>query len=1379
MADTAQTRSGWLRRTAIIGAWTIGIVLTLLAAFVGVALVVLSGQTGRDLVDDLVDGRQIAGYGEIQISDLSGNPLDRLTIGSLTLADQDGVWLEVEDLVLNWRPRSLLSRHIDVQALTAERIAMLHQPTRAEREQGGGGGLPNWTISVGELDLDTIRIAEAVTGQEARLTAQGSLSRSGRGWQASLDVQRTDSGEDRILVEALIGEDVLDVDAQLIAPAGGPLTALMRTRDSRIEADLTLSGTDEDGTGQLEVRADGEAAITGEMGWEAGLLEIEAQARPARWPGLDMLDELLGGSGDLSLAVRLRQDSLFKPDLSAVTARIRAPRLSADISRAGSDQLAVTVNEAAGLVTQLTNERVQAGSLTAEGILTVSGDRSFEGEVAAQELNLGFARFGRVRGPVTVTGPLSRPDVVTVLESENARFDNAQLQAALGASPSVDAHMIYSRETGDLSFEALTLSGEGGEIEAQGLLNPGSGSFSARLTESRIEVGAFRPDSGGTLRLTGQASGEITGPLDFSLTADGSEFSGQLETLLGDRLDANAEGRWQGGRNVALTRLEAQSPTLQLDVTGAYEGEGWQAQGDALWTGALPVSAVAMDGQAAIAFDASMTGNRLDARAQIETDAVSAGPVNVRESTLRIEAAGPLDALSGEWRLTGSMDRGALDLAGDFSREGDRVRLPGIDGRFGAFAIDGELSAAPASMDFDLTAEPIAGFGQFAAQGRLEDGRLDVTVTADDLIQGDMVYLDSLEATLAGPLEAVDLTLQSEGAYGARFTLNADGQLRLAGGPLLISVAPSGQYGNVEIATREDITVSREGGATSVSGALSVGEGGIVFGYGRQQSVPVLTASFEALPARLLSYRRSRPPMGGTLYGEARLELDPAGWTGNVDIEGRSLKPRLSEDGPALDLTLDANLGREQLNIDVEGAAPGVEMSARFDLSTGLVTAVSDLTADDTVLDGRIFFDGEIAPLAAFMLPPGRRLEGQVDAGARFDGTIGSPNFRGVARLREGSFVDDTAGLQINDVSGVAEFQNDGITLSRIEGQGPDGGTLTGSGQFSFAGAQVNGEASFDFTDFTLMSRPDLAAVGSGDVTLALADREMTVSGETRLREVEARPPSGGQDPIPHIQVTEVNVPGQGETQMVPEPSPGISVVLDYDIEANNQVFVRGQSFDTEWSLDIHVAGSPGNLDLEGEARLIRGSASLLGQRFTFDRGVVTLDGEPAAAELNIVAVRQARDITARIVIGGTARAPTINLESSPSLPDDEIASRLLFGQGAGDLSGVQAAQLAGALAGAAGGFDPFSALRGLTGFDQLSIVSGNDGGTVVSGGRYITDDVYLEIASASGGAAPTTRIEWALTQRFSLESELSASGQAGIAISWRRDYDSLDEIDW
>lgn len=1374
MAEAAG-KTRWGKRIAVIAGWTAAIAVTLVLALGGVGLVLMTGQTGRDLVENLVDGRQIAGYGEVQISGLSGNPLDRLSIDELTVSDEQGVWLHAEDIVLDWRARALLGRHLDIQQLRVARTEVRRRPERAEREAGGERA--QFQISVGDLSLDEIHLAENVAGPDATLTAGGAVARESGSWLARLDIARVE-GEDRLTLDAAFGERIV-VDASLVAPAGGPLATLLRSAQTRLQGDIELDGTRTLGRGGIEIDAGGETVILAALNWAQGQATLDGEVHPGRWPGLGVLERLLGGRAEFAAAVPLEDNSLLKPDLNALRAQLRAPLLDFDLARTGGRSFALDIAEAAGLVRVLTDDAVDAQSLSARGVLSLQGDRSFTGEIAAAGLDLPAARFERAGGPVTVSGPLNRPHIVTELNTQGASFEAETLDRALGDRPTVEADMIYSRETGDLSFERLVITGAGGRAEAIGLLNPESGRFTLQLRQSDIALAPLREDLAGTLRVEGQAQGNWRGPVEFNAELAGRDLGGRAGEILGRTLQATARGQWRGGTRVAFETLEVESENLQLDMTGEVVAEGWTAEGQAVWRGAAPIAAIALDGEAALVFDARYLAGRLDARTQIETGEVSAGPVTLFGPQLRVEAEGPFDALSGEWRLNGQTETGPVDLAGQFSRQDETIALPGIDGRFGAFSVAGELTAAPGAMQFDLAATPVAGFGELTAQGSLSEGVLDVSLDAHDMVQGDMVYLDRLEARARGPLEAVDLSLTAKGAYGARFQGEAGGVLQLAGGPLRLRLSLEGEYGDVPVSTIDPIVLARTESGLTVNGRLSVADGQASLSLARDGAVPVFEAEFEDVPARLISYRRNRAPMGGTVSGSGELRLAPQGWTGQARIAANGLQSRQREDGLEVDAQITAQLTRESLDLEFAGQAPDLQLSADLRLESGPVTSFGQLTAPDTVLSGRARIDGQVAPVAAFQLPADRLLEGQIEADARLSGTIAMPDLTGEARLTGGAFADRAQGLEIRDLTARAAFQDDELVIREIEGRGARGGTLTGDGRISFAGARMSGNASFDFSDLTLVSRPKLTAVGDGEVEAELDGRTITVTGETRLDRVEARPPEGGREPIAHIQVTEINVPGEGSAEIVPPPQPDYIVRLDYHVVADNRVFVRSDQFDSEWSLDLTVTGTASDPLIDGEARLLRGDASMLGQRFSFERGVVTFSGPPGDAELDIVAVRETREITARVRVAGTTRSPRISLGSTPSLPEDEIASRLLFGERSGNLSGVQAAQLAGALAGAAGGFDPFGALRGLTGLDQLAIVSAPEGGTIVSGGRYLTDDVYLELTTADGSAAPVTSIEWQLTSRFTLESTLGGSGQTGIAVTWRRDYDSLDDLGW
>ena len=158
------------------------------------------------------------------------------------------------------------------------------------------------------------------------------------------------------------------------------------------------------------------------------------------------------------------------------------------------------------------------------------------------------------------------------------------------------------------------------------------------------------------------------------------------------------------------------------------------------------------------------------------------------------------------------------------------------------------------------------------------------------------------------------------------------------------------------------------------------------------------------------------------------------------------------------------------------------------------------------------------------------------------------------------------------------------------------------------------------------------------------------------------------------------------------------------------------------------LAGAAPRLEL---ARVVRGDYDFAGQRFQFDdSGVIYLGSTADTIRLSLTATRDDPTLTAVIKIAGSAAKPNISLSSSPVLPQDEILSQVLFGASAAQLSGLQAAQLASPLAGLSGGggFDLIGGLRSFAHLDRLSIGGTTATGTTISGGKYITDRIYLEL---------------------------------------------------
>ena len=114
----------------------------------------------------------------------------------------------------------------------------------------------------------------------------------------------------------------------------------------------------------------------------------------------------------------------------------------------------------------------------------------------------------------------------------------------------------------------------------------------------------------------------------------------------------------------------------------------------------------------------------------------------------------------------------------------------------------------------------------------------------------------------------------------------------------------------------------------------------------------------------------------------------------------------------------------------------------------------------------------------------------------------------------------------------------------------------------------------------------------------------------------------------------------------------------------------------------------------------------------------------------------------------------------------------MLFGASASQLSALQAAQLASAVSGLAGGggFDVMGGLRNFAHLDRLAIGGTAATGTTVSGGKYLSDKVYLEL-TGGGREGPGAQVEWRVKKHLSLVSRLTSQGDSQLSIRWRKDY--------
>ena len=134
-ADTPVEKAQKRQRTRLQAiAFFGGITAAVLAALLIITLVggryyLLSGP-GRELVTSFVAGKKLGRYGRINVEGVSGDILDDFRIRRVTVTDADGMWLEANDVRVDWNYWPLLFRRFHASEISAARIRLL---IRSER----------------------------------------------------------------------------------------------------------------------------------------------------------------------------------------------------------------------------------------------------------------------------------------------------------------------------------------------------------------------------------------------------------------------------------------------------------------------------------------------------------------------------------------------------------------------------------------------------------------------------------------------------------------------------------------------------------------------------------------------------------------------------------------------------------------------------------------------------------------------------------------------------------------------------------------------------------------------------------------------------------------------------------------------------------------------------------------------------------------------------------------------------------------------------------------------------------------------------------------------------------------------------------------------
>ena len=432
-------------------------------------------------------------------------------------------------------------------------------------------------------------------------------------------------------------------------------------------------------------------------------------------------------------------------------------------------------------------------------------------------------------------------------------------------------------------------------------------------------------------------------------------------------------------------------------------------------------------------------------------------------------------------------------------------------------------------------------------------------------------------------------------------------------------------------------------------------------------------------------------------------------------------------------------------------------------------------------LGGGIRYAGPADVLFSFAGMADQQLTGGLAVAADFSGRLSDPRLNGVVRANALTYENETFGTRVTQMKLDGRFTNDHLEIRDFSGRAGDG-TVQASGNVGLAA-----DAGFPMDIAVKLNRARLArseaitSVVSG--TLNISNNPANgglIKGDLNLPETRYRVAWQGGTEI--RQLTGVRRKGEGGDALDARLAARKAAAkpadwkLDIRVRADNEIYVTGMGLDSEWKTNMRVTGTTANPRVVGKIESLRGRYSFSGHQFDLEQGVITFNGPMLNPILQIKAQTRIDTVTAGIQVTGSAQQPDIAFISTPTLPQDEILSRILFGDNVANLSPMQAVQLAAALnglRGGSGGLNPMGKLQGASGLDRIGIVGGDDTtgrGTSLAVGQHISNNIYVEVITDSKGFT-ATQLEIALSKTLSLLSKTGTNAGSSANLRYSKDY--------
>ena len=1327
----------------------------------------------------------------IHVGRIEGSIWNRLRLRDVRLADPEGIFLEVPELAVDWRPTSWLANRLDIRSLTTD-LAILHRvpklrPSKSKRK----AILPDFDVRIDRLAIRKLRVEPAVTGVRRIAGIVGNADiRKGRA-RISLGVASTAHDRAHLKLDSRPDENIFDVNLAVNAPAKGVIGSVIGTARPIV------------------------ARVDGKGNW-------------TEWRGHAVADVSGNRVVDLSLkanAGRYQLGGMLAP----------APITQGKVQRLSSPRIQIE-GDATFAERRLSTKlslRSQALTTRANGVLDFAQGAIENGTIDIALLKPA-AMFPNMTGQnmrlhVKVDGPFATAGFDYVLTAPRVAFDTTGFENVKitgrgnwSKTPiSLPVNLVAQRVTGlgDVAGGILRNLRVNGVVKVTPKALTGDG---LKLTSDKLQAKLFL--------IVDLATGKYQVTLNGSLARYLIPGLGVVDVMSELKVvpGANGRGTQVAGRgrvwvrrfdNAFLRSLAGGLPQIDTQLLRGPDG-------------ILHFSNLVL-----IAPDIKIRGagyRRKDGTFYFKGAGTQQryGPLdlqldgNISRPKLDITLARPMDSLGLAgvrllldptakgflWRATGDSTLGAfrgdgqiimrpsapalisiagLDVSGTHATGGLRSDPGGFTGKIitAGGGIDGKLIFNPIGDVQRIEAHLVFNRAQLAgvAALRIRRGKLDAVMmldpagaTIDATVNGrglrrNQFVLGRLNGSAALRGGSGQIKADLAGSRGRAFSLQTVADLT----PNSISLTGQGTVDSLPIRLMTPAMLSRDGQGWQLAKTRLSFSGGTASLAGRfGGSTTEVDASLQRVPLSVFDILVPDLGLGGFATGKFSYRVPRGGRlpVGDADLVIRGLvRSGLVLTSRPIDLGVKAKLTE---------TAAAMRLVA---LSEGKIIGraqgrIAPLSNDGSIVDrlqrspliAQLRYNGPADTLWRLTGIEAIDLSGPIAVGADVSGALADPRIRGSLRANGARMESGVTGTVIEQIRATGRFGGSTLVIDDFAGTTRGGGNVTGKGRFDLAA--VNGfgmNLSVQAENAELLNRDDIGATITGPLTIQSDGSGGVIAGDIKLIKGHFRLGQAAVAQVPQLNVVELNRVDDDDDDVRPRKP----WQLDIKADARNRLAVTGLGLDSEWRATLVIKGAVDNPAITGRADLVRGGYEFAGRRFDLERGSIRFLGQtPPDPVLDIAASASIQGLNATINVTGTGLHPDISFQSIPALPQDELLSRLLFGTSITNLSAPEALQLAAAVASLRGGgtgLNPINSVRKAAGLDRLRILPADvttGQGTSIAAGKYIGRRTYVELITDGQGYS-ATRVEFQITRWLSLLSSISTIGRQSANVRISKDY--------